>query len=395
MPANDKKERLRAFYRDLCLSFVGSLRALSLYPPDHPEPRKKVDDLFRRLSRYLDQKASMTLLFLHGEVVVENMPLHELRDTLARIIQRFEAMKLQRFLFHRGLKSAELMQFLVLLLPLLKDPDGADLVLARNQERMPHIQAGALPLEAGEQTSYEEVSDALKAARKSVISLYAQRKDLFTGVRGPLSEEKVSLAKEIVNTIRDMMDGGQMPLIILIYRRSADPDPFIHAINVSALSMAVAQEVEPKESIVLEVGLGALLHDIGLHLPLSVSLTDTQALTLDERKRYWEHPVRGAEVLLASPGMPDLVPLVAYEHHIHYDGSGYPKQERSRDLNMASLITCITNTYDNLRRNRPGRRGISLSDSLNWMDRQSGTRFHPLLYKRFRALVKAQAQEGM
>jgi HD-GYP domain-containing protein (c-di-GMP phosphodiesterase class II) len=99
--------------------------------------------------------------------------------------------------------------------------------------------------------------------------------------------------------------------------------------------------------------------------------------------------------LLATPGIPDLAPLVAYEHHIFYNGSGYPKQERPRDLNLASLITCLVNTYDNLRRNQPGRPGLSLRDSLNWMDRQAATRFHPLLYKRFRSLVKAQAEESL
>jgi HD-GYP domain-containing protein (c-di-GMP phosphodiesterase class II) len=93
--------------------------------------------------------------------------------------------------------------------------------------------------------------------------------------------------------------------------------------------------------------------------------------------------------------MPDLVPLVAYEHHLHYDGGGYPKQERPRQLNLASIITCITNTYDNLRRNRPEQNALSLTDTLNWMDRQMGTHFHPLLLKQFRALVKAQAQEEL
>jgi len=395
MSAQAKKEKLHAFYRDLCVSFVGSLRALSLHPQDHPETKKKVSGFLQRLTKYLDQRPTLSLLFVNAEVVVENTPLPELSETLARLIQRLEAMKLQRLLFRRGLTSEEFIVFLQLLLPLLKNPSGADLILAKNQERLPHILAGTLPFEGGPQVSFEESSGALQTARQSVISFSGQLKDLFTGLQGPLSETKVSMAKETTETIQKMVVTGEIPLKILIYRRNTDPDPYIHALNVSALCMALAKRLDLEEAIIQEVGLGGLLHDVGLHLSPSVSLSKSQAVTLDEKKRQWEHPIRGAEILMATPGMPDLVPLVAYEHHLHYDGGGYPKQERPRQLNLASIITCITNTYDNLRRNRPEQNALSLTDTLNWMDRQVGTRFHPLLLKQFRALVKAQAQEEL
>ena len=383
------------FYRDLCVSFVSSLRALSLYPQDHPETKKKLSGFFQRLTKYLDQRPSLSLVFVNGEVVVENTPLPELSGTLAQLIQRLEAMKLQRLLFRRGVTSEEFVVFLQLLLPLLKNPSGADLILAKNQERLPHILAGTLPFDAGPQVSLEESAGALQTARQSVISCSDQLKDLFTDLEGPLSDTKVSMAKETTEEIQRMVATGEIPLKTLIYRRNTDPDPYIHAFNVSALSMALAKRLDLGEAVIQEVGLGGLLHDVGLHVSPLISLSKTQAVTLDEKKRQWEHPVRGAEILIASPGMPDLVPLVAYEHHLHYDGGGYPKQEQPRQLNLASFITCITNSYDNLRRNRPEQNALSLADALNGMDRQAGTRFHPLLLKQFRALVKAQAQEEL
>ena len=395
MSAQAKNKKLHAFYRDLCVSFVASLRALSLYPADHPETEKKVSNFFHRLGKYLNQRPSLTLLFVSGDVVVENTPLPELSGTLAQLIHRLETMKFQRLVFRRGVTSNELVLFLQLLLPLLKNPSGADLVLAKNQDRLPHILAGSLPLEAGAQLSYEDLSGALQAARQSVLSFSGQLKDLFTDLEGPLSETKVSMARETTETIQRMVVSGEIPLKILIYRRSTDPDPYIHAINVSALSMALAQQVDIKDSIIQEVGLAALLHDIGIHLSPSVSFTKTAAINLNEKKRQWEHPIRGAEILLATPGLPDLVPIVAYEHHLHYDGGGYPEQERPRELNLVSMIICITDSYDNLRRNRPEQDALSLTDTLNWMDRQVGTYFHPLLFKQFRALVKAQAKEEL
>jgi len=395
MSAQAKSEKLQAFYRNLCVSFVGSLRALSLYPQDHPETEERVSGFLQRLTKYLDQRPSLSLVFVNREVVVENTPLPELSGTLAQLIQRLEAMKFQRLLFRRGVTQEEFILFLQLLLPLLKNPSGADLILAKNQERLPHILAGTLPFEAGPQVSLEESSGALQTARQSVISFSGQLKDLFTDLEGPLSETKVSMAKETTEEIQRMVATGEIPLKILIYRRNTDPDPYIHAFNVCALSMALAKRLNLEEAVIQEVGLGGLLHDVGLHVAPSVSPSTTQAVTLDEKKRQWEHPIRGAEILMATPGMPDLVPLIAYEHHLHYDGGGYPKQERPRQLNLASFITCVTDTYDNLRRNRPEQNALSLTDALNWMDRQVGTRFHPLLHKQFRAMVKAQAQEEL
>lgn len=395
MTAQAKDKKLDGFYRDLCVSFVGGLRALSLYPEDHPETEKKVSGFFQRVTKFLEQRSTLSLIFIGGEIVVENTPLPDLSNTLAQFIGRMEDMKLQRITFRRGLTKEEFIRFLKLLLPLLKNPSDADLIISKNQEALPHMLAGSLPYDTGSQLSHEEIASALQTASQSALSFTGQLKDMFTDLEGPLSEAKVTMTKETTETVYRLVATGEMPLKTLILRRSSDPDPYVHAINVSALSMALAQMLELKEDTILDMGLAGLLHDIGLHTSPSVSLTKTSTLTLDEKKLQYEHPIRGAEILLSSPGMPDLVPIVAYEHHLQYNGGGYPKQESPRQLNMASMITFITNSYDNLRRNRPKRKALSLTDAINWMDRKAGEIFHPILLKQFRTLVKTQAQEGL
>ena len=394
MTAQAKNEQLNTLFSNVCVNLAAGIRSLSQYPPEHPETQKKAGDLLKALTTYLQDHPTLTLVLFKGEAVVENTPLTELSENLAQFIKGLEVMKLQRLVFRRGVTLNELLFFLQLLMPLLKNPDGADQAISKNQDKFPHIVAGSLPMEAAAGVSYEDLSGAPQASRHSVLSFADQLKDLFADLGQPLSEEKVGLAKEITDTIRGMNNSEELPLKVLIYRRSPDPDPFIHAINVSALSMALAEQVALEEGHLHQVGLSALLHDIGLHIPLPEPQSNTAGVTLDEKKRQWEHPIRGAEILVASPGMSPLPPIVCYEHHLHFNGGGYPKQKRPRDLNLASLITFITDTYDNLRRTRPGRNAASLSDTLNWMDRKAGTLFHPLLLKRFRALVKAQAEEA-
>ena len=391
MTEQNPKEKLRSFCKELVLALVASVRSLSLYPPEHPESKKKLEGLLKRLDLYLSQRPTLTLLLLSNEVIVEEMPLPELTKVLPKLLQRLDAIHLERILFRKGLSAQELITFLQLLVPLLQEPKDAEIVLAKNQDRLPHILAGRLPLESKPQVTYEEFVDVLKLARQSMLSFSAQLKELFSDVQGPLLDDKVSLAKGAVDTIQRMMKTKELPLKILIFQRSSDPSPYVHALNVCALSMAIAEQIGLEEAWIQEMGLGALLHDIGLYLSPSAFLSTTAVITLDEKNRYWDHPVRGAELLLATPGIPELVPIMAYEHHLYYSGQGFPAQQRPRELNLGSMIALIADTYDNLRRDRPEQKAMSMTETLNAMNQRAGKDFHPLLFKAFWDLVKAQA----
>jgi len=387
----DKGAKARNFFREVCITFVGSLRAMSLYPQEHPEVDKMVNDLFKRLEDYLKLRSSLTMLLVGGDIVLENTPLPDLSVPMARFIERLHKMKFQRIVFHRGMTKDELIFFLQLVLPLLKKPEGAEMAMARSQDRLPHIAAGSFSIEADEEPVTDDTSGVLQSFRNSMGSLTAELENLYTSARGSLSESHVSSARETVATIDKMLAGGEISLKVLLYRRSKDSDPRLHAVNVCALSIALGQRLRLDESMVLDIGCGALFHDIGLDFPLPSSKEGKES-TLEERRLQWEHPIRGAEILLAIPGLPDVVPLAAYEHHLHYDGGGYPEQERPRQINMASLIIGLVNAYDNLRRDLPNQEAFSLTAAMQEMKRGMGSTFHPLLLKQFRAMVKDQAR---
>jgi HD-GYP domain-containing protein (c-di-GMP phosphodiesterase class II) len=391
MTEKNPKDKLRDFYKEVVLALVAAVRSLSLYPPEHPESAKKLEGLVKRLDLYLSQRPSLTLLILGNEVIVEDMPLPELTKLLPKLLQRLDAIHLERILFRKGLGAEEVIRFLQLLVPLLQEPKDGEMVLAKNQERLPHILAGRMPLESKPQVSYEQFVDVLKLARQSMLSLSAQLKQIFSEVEGPLSGEKVSLAKGAADTIHKMIKAKELPLKIVIFQRSANPDPYVHALHVCALSIGIAEQIGLEREWVQEIALGAILHDIGMYLSPSAFLSTTAVLTLDEKTRYWDHPVRGAELLLATPGISELVSIMAYEHHLHYDGKGFPAQQRPRELNLGSMIVFIADTYDNLRRDKPEQKALSMAETLNTMSQGAGKNFHPLLFKAFRDLVKAQA----
>ena len=103
---------------------------------------------------------------------------------------------------------------------------------------------------------------------------------------------------------------------------------FTHMVNVAALAMAQARALNLEGPLLREFGFAALMHDIGkVNTPLEV-LNKPGKLTKDEFDVMKRHVIDGAHILRRTPEMPALAPIVAFEHHLKQDLSGYPGEHR-------------------------------------------------------------------
>jgi putative nucleotidyltransferase with HDIG domain len=158
---------------------------------------------------------------------------------------------------------------------------------------------------------------------------------------------------------------------------------FTHMVNVAALSMAQARSLNLEGPLLREFGFAALMHDIGkVNTPLEV-LNKPGKLTNDEFKLMKQHVVDGAHILRRTPEMPALAPIVAFEHHLKQDLSGYPDKIGSRKLNLCTMIVSIADVFDALRSNRPYREGLATSRIRAIMGEQGNPAFNQSLLKRF------------
>ena len=95
------------------------------------------------------------------------------------------------------------------------------------------------------------------------------------------------------------------------------------------------------------------------------------------------HVIDGAHILRRTPEMPALAPIVAFEHHLKQDLSGYPEKIGSRKLNLCTMIVSIADVFDALRSTRPYRKGLATDRIRNIMGEQDNPAFNPTLLKRF------------
>ena len=99
------------------------------------------------------------------------------------------------------------------------------------------------------------------------------------------------------------------------------------------------------------------------------------------------HTVDGAEILRRTPEMPVLAPVVAFEHHLRIDGTGYPTGARRDALNLATMLCSIADVYDAMRSQRRYQEAFATDRILAVLQRNDGSQFDQHLVRRFVQLL--------
>ncbi|MEM1097970.1 MAG: HD domain-containing phosphohydrolase [Planctomycetota bacterium] len=194
------------------------------------------------------------------------------------------------------------------------------------------------------------------------------------GVGEGLGDEADALA-HLVDQIATAVHGGAGAMLPMAELKRHDEYTFIHTVNVGIMAAGLAEAVGLNASVVRDITLSALLHDVGKkQTPLDV-LNKTGKLEDHELRVMRNHPIDGAKILFDTPGVPEIAPVIAYEHHIHLDGTGYPHVRPGYVPHLGSQITQIADVFDALRTHRPYRKAMPLPKVLEIMGEGGGTKY--------------------
>ena len=187
-----------------------------------------------------------------------------------------------------------------------------------------------------------------------------------------------------------MRDGRSLTLPQV---RASEPDHYLtaHALNVSVLSMGLAEVLGCEWRMVHEIGVAGLLYDIGMARVPAAVRHKPEALTPDEWALVQQHPIDGARALLDGDGDFDLATLAAYEHHRLHDGSGYPEPRIARPCAPVTRIVRVCDAYDALCSARPYRAAWTPTQALAMVRAGAGTSFDPDVVRAFDGLLERTA----
>ena len=194
-------------------------------------------------------------------------------------------------------------------------------------------------------------------------------------------------AKRAIQNIIDLMMQDESTLLGLTTLRCHDQYTHNHSVNVSLLSIALANRAGYPKVELADLGLAALFHDMGKStIPLEV-LNKPGEFTEDEWTMMRNHPTEGVLSLTQLRGITNLPARMAaasFEHHMNLDYSGYPKLKTPWKLSLTGRILTIADCYDAMTSSRVYRREpMSPSKVLNMMLSKSGKSFDEILLKLF------------
>jgi HD-GYP domain-containing protein (c-di-GMP phosphodiesterase class II) len=155
--------------------------------------------------------------------------------------------------------------------------------------------------------------------------------------------------KRVVQGIVDQILNEETSLIGLTTLRDYDEYTFTHSVNVCIFSVALGRKLGLSRLQLYDLGVGALMHDIGKsRIPLEV-LNKPGALSEDEWRMICHHPWLGVLQLFQMRGMNDVpyrAMIIAFEHHKKTDLTGYPKHVRDRTMSMYSKVVAVADSFD-------------------------------------------------
>lgn len=230
--------------------------------------------------------------------------------------------------------------------------------------------------------------------RKMIKKTYFKAVSFTKGVINKIkSGEKVNIkkAKRIVETMVDQILEEEQLLLGMTAIKDYDEYTYHHSVNVSILSIALAQRLGMNKKMVTELGMVALFHDIGkMDIPYDI-LNKPTNFTTEEWKIIKKHPVWGVKTLLKLKKLDAVTiksAIVAFEHHMNFNHTGYPKVRKKFELDFFSRIVSLADQYDAMTSSRVySRIPMSPDKALSIMMERSGSQLDPLLFKFFINMV--------
>jgi HD-GYP domain-containing protein (c-di-GMP phosphodiesterase class II) len=187
----------------------------------------------------------------------------------------------------------------------------------------------------------EEVSEA----RKIRAVAEQQVSELLNQSRGGKALD-IQQANIVVNITQSLVRSPDA-MVLLSSIKSHEREAEVHAMNTCILAITLGRFMRLSPKNVDELGMAALLHDVG-EVKIPAELLRKEQKTPQEMVLVKRHPEYGAQILVGAKGMPNSVVDVAYSHHEQIDGNGYPRGLSADSISTFTRIVTIVDTYDRL-----------------------------------------------
>lgn len=353
----------------------------ALYGMVHPQVERLSSQAFASICTLLEFRPDVSLLVVENELVIDGQP-QDISMFLSRFTQILKSRGVGSLKLLPGITKAEVD---VLIGGLAKQlDDGAQMTTSTD-----HIRLGKVDLRVS--GASDDLDQTVRSKpRLTLPDMPREELAQFMGIYETVkNKHKLQLkgVNDVVSGLINLFRQAEKPLLAMAALRNTDEYTFTHSTNVCVLNLAQAMALGIEGQILNDIGVAAMLHDIGkLFIPEEL-LTKTDTLTAEEFEIMKQHPVKGARHLLETSGVPRLAVITAYEHHLKFNLSGYPNVSPDWQQNLCSHMTTISDIFDALRTRRSYHEPMELQQIVGIMLDMMGTDLHPALTRNFLRII--------
>lgn len=354
-----------------------------LFPPAHVAVKNAVSEAFIRLDVMLKEKDSVTFKFNENFMVYLNYKVNigERRDKAVNFLrEKFLRLQVDEVEFCNGLTKRELSLFGGFLQSAGSEggnftDEWLEITNIKIRHNRGYYEEGDIGETVPSSKKSENKSNQVKKSK------YGQSKmvRIISGVLVHMSKIGQKEGRDSAGRLLKLVEKegrNSSSIMLLSSLRDFDDYTFSHSVNVAVISTAIGRWLGFSEEAVDDLGIAALMHDMGkIYIPRQI-LHKKGRLTPKEWLEVKKHPLYGYRIL-REENVDHLACRVAYEHHMRYDLKGYPVPKSNINLHNYSHIVRIADSYDALTTNRPYRKQLNPFDAVKLMCGGRGSEFHP------------------
>ena len=359
---------MSAFATDVVVALGGARKAVQLYPPTHPAFGEAMDMLIEAVG-HATAEGPFELNWHLGRLYDGSVVIPEDVHGMGSVAETLEQHGIESLTFSPGFSREDAMGLTDVL---SSKPDAESRVDAELAARNVHSVAVAYLAKGdeGDDTSPTRKKDRALHTRL-VHTVRSLSDELAAGGVADLSQ-----TTSVVEGLLGRMMDDPAAVIGLATNRSRDERVLFHSLSVTIYTAALGQQIGLPEDGLLRLAIASLLHDIGK------SAFDTTDPIQAEACRTL-HPRVGAEILerLALEGPGPM--LVAFEHHMAPDGTGFPERPADYIAHPYSRMVAVANRYENLTNPPEGEEPLTPDRAIVQVLREAGTLLDPFFSRAF------------
>jgi HD-GYP domain-containing protein (c-di-GMP phosphodiesterase class II) len=347
---------LRQSGRALLISIHGAQRALKLYPIENVAVQRALDELHASAATLCAREGGIEIRLAGDFIFINQTRLRLGLDNFAAFSGFVSLMKscgVGLLRVEDGVTRREWQAFLSFLvtLPPNVDPEERLELLTQRMQQADIVRLAVGPASEGGATSGSDANTAdegLARAKRTYAHGVAAARDVVQGVRmGRMPSTR--RVKRAIQVIVDQVMDNELSITGLTTLREYDEYTFTHSVNVCIFAVALGKRLGLDRLQLYDLGLAALLHDIGKARLDPAILNKSTSLDDNEWRTMQSHPWLGTLTLFKmreGDELPYRAILAAHEHHMKIDLSGYPRPVRERRLGLFTRLVSVADGYD-------------------------------------------------